>query len=448
MYYHSLASDRPHYWKEKDDGPFDPHYSMNNFSRKNGRTFTPQEIEKKYDSVDLEKYAGKKFILGDYTFYGFSSGEYKDKYEKESIAWGNAFYFEYNGFRFKALDFEKKKYSSEYGRQINNCYLKNFEGLDIMFDLLRDNPDVELVPYELEELTGPLGFKITSIYGLTPPPYLQKKHPKYNWENAGEKIGKIDLDHFIKMDIKDGIYQPTNTIMNKLLQYEAREMLHPKIKKLKDFGVHTIKFKNNSNWDINRFYDLDGVQLKASKSVLARYSDMRKYSNDEKAKEEIAAAEKASEEAYEKSIHDDTYTLMQHGKVIIENVRSYDIVQYFENKDEKDFEFAIIAAGKKCFEVAPDLDKIFFGKYGIYSYTEMSGEKFADFDDIEHVNKLKDIKLPNRLITLINHGEIDYPCLYKDDKLFKFDKGATYIGAAKNEKGEVCMISEDGDQGI
>jgi hypothetical protein len=442
MYFHQRASEKRSYWNEEEDGKFDPHYSMNNFSRRNGRPFTPQEIEKIYDSIDWDKYAGKKFIMGDYTFYVFASGVYKSEFYKTDY-YAHGIYMEYKGYRITALDLKKG-----IGYEKEKNYSKGFEGLDIMLDLLKDNPDIELIPCKLEEITGPIGFKLKSDITMIPPDYPQKKHPTYKWEGAGEKISIIDLDHFIKMDIKNGVYEPSNSIMNKLLKYEVEELLKTKTKKLKDLGVHTIKFKNNSNWNIGKFYNIEGIELKASKSVLARYDNLRKYSKNEKAKEEILAAEKAEQEAYEKSVYDDTYTLMQHGKVILENVLSYDITHYFENKENKDFELSVIEAGKKCFEVAPDLNKIFFGKFGIYSYTEMSGERFADFEDIERINKLKDIKLPKRLITLVQHGEIDYPFIDKDDKLFDFDKGATYIGVSKDKKGNVTMVLEDGDQGI
>jgi len=444
MYFHEKPSEQRYNWNEKIDGKFDPHYSMNNFSKKFGKVFTPQEIEKIYDSIDWNKYAGKKFILGDYTFYGFVSGVYRSEFYKQDY-FEHAIYMDYHGYRLKAMEvqqcigYDKKKH-----------YNKSFEGLETLIELLKDNPDIPLVEYELEELVGPIGFpkKPTNEFHLTPSAYIQKKHPEYTWEGAAEKIGKIDLDHFIKMDIKDGVYKPTSSIMNKLLHYDNRDLLKTKIKNLKDFGVHTIKFLNNSNWDISQFYDLEGVEVKASKSVLSSYPNLRKYSNDEKAKIEIEEKEKAAEEAYKKSIYDDTYTLVHHGKVILENVRSYDITNYFENKEEKDFELFIIEAGKKCFEAAPELDKIFFGRYGIYSYTEMSGERFSDFENIERINKDKDIILPKRLITLINSGAIDTPYIDKDDKTMDFDRGATYLGVAKDKKGIITVIEEEGGQGI
>ena len=444
MYYHEEKASKPTYWREEKEGVFDPHFSMNNFSKKLGKKFTPQDIEKIYDSIDWGKYAGKKFILGDYTFYGFTSATYRNDFYKQDYI-EHAIYLDYHGYRLKALKAQKS-----IGYDKKKTYNKSFEGLEIMFQLLNDNPGVVLIDYNLEELIGSIGFikKHTSEFGLTPTCYLQKKHPEYTWEGAGEKIGKIDLDHFIKMDIKEGIYKPTNSIISKLLTYENREILKATITNLKDFGINTIKFSNNSNWDISQFYNLEGIEVKASKSVLSSYPNMRQFSNDEKAKAAIIAEEKLAEDNYKKAVAADTYTLMQNGKIILENVRSADISNYFENKEEKDFELLVIEAGKQCFKIAPELNKIFFGKYGIYSYTEMSGEKFADFEDLEQINSLKNIDLPKRLVKLISGGRIDVPYIDKYDKRLVFEKGATYIGAAKDENGSVVMIEENGDQGI
>jgi hypothetical protein len=446
MYYHSKKSEKGYHWDKEKNGEFDPHYSMNNFSREIIK-FTPKEIENKYNSVDLEKYANKKFILGEYTFYCYSSGDIiKEEYDDEkSYCCEQSFYLDYHGFRIKILKLNQKIY---YKNDIITSYNKNFEGADIMFELLNNNPDIELIPYDLLELTGPIGFKVTGQYGLTPPPYLQKKHPTHNWEGAGQKIGQIDMDHFVLMETKEGIYQPSENILNYLFHYDNRQILKGKTKKLKDLGITKIQFRNNANYDITVFYNLDDVEVKASKSVLKQYPNLRKFSKDEKAIDKIKAEEKAAEEAYNKEIYDDTYTLMQHGKIIRENIRSNDIINYFANKEYKDFEFSVINAGKKCFEIAPELNKIFFMKFGIYGRYELSGEKFVDYEDIESINKLKNITVPKRILTLYNHGEIYTHTFEKESKLFQFDKGATYIGATKNKNGEVIMILEDGDDGL
>ena len=443
MYYHERAYEKTQYWNEEKEGYFYPNFSMNNFSRKSGKKFTPFDIERIYDSISWDKYAGKKFTFGDYTFYGFCSAIYKNEFYKTNYI-EHAIYMDYHGYRLKAL-----KGQNSIGYEKEKTYHKSFEGLEILIELLKDNPDVPLVNYELSELVGSIGYnnKPTSEFGLTPACYLERKNSTYEG-GIGEKIGKIDLDHFIKMDIKDGVYKPTKSIFNKLLTYENREILKPTVKKLKEFGVNTIKFLNNSNWDISQYYDLEDVEIKASKSVLESYPNMRKYSKDEKALLEIETKEKIADEKYKKYVADDTYTLMQNGKIVLENVRSGDITYYFENKENKDFELSVIEAGKQCFEVAPELNKIFFGKYGIYSYTEMSGEKFADFENIERTNALKDITLPKRLITLINNGRIEFPFIDKGDKSLNFEKGATYLGASKDKNGKVVMIQESGDQGI
>lgn len=312
VYYSGRAMERRGSWNDKHDGKFDPHYSMNNFSSKFGKVMTPMEIEKIFHSINYEKYAGKKFILGDYVFYGLKSPDYREEYYKMDYN-EFAMYMDYHGYRHKIFTAKKgTAYEGDGVYRSEKDYNKGVEGLEMLIELLKDNPDVELLDYDIKELVGPIGFKKpTSQYGLTPSGYLEKKHPEYKWEGASKKIGEIDLDHFIKMDIVDGIYKPNRFVINKLLDYNNRELLKAKTKKFKDFGVHTIKFLNNSNWDIYNYYDLEGVEVKASKSILSIYPKLRDYSTDEKSKAEILEKEKAEKEAYEKSVYDDTYTLVQ-----------------------------------------------------------------------------------------------------------------------------------------
>jgi hypothetical protein len=279
--------------------------------------------------------------------------------------------------------------------------------------------------------------------------YPQKKG-EYEWST--DDVGDIDLEHFVKMETKDGVYKPSKDVIEILMggySWEYEKVLRQNRGiKLTDLGIHTVQFRNNANYSIDNFYDCTGIKLKASKSVLESYPDLRQYSENEKAKEELKAKEKAAEEARLAEIKADTYSLVQDGKVILKDVRSHVIEEYFEDKQNVVFTQQAISAAKVLFDAAPELDKIFFGKYGIYSYTELSGEKFADFEDIEYVNKLKGIKLPKRVVTLYNEGVAEFPYIDKYDTDVDFEKGATYVGVERFEDGEMELIYEDGDQGI
>ena len=422
----------------------------------NASEMTEREINKIYNSIDFKKYHKKKFTMGDYTFFGYY-GEVR-----EDDGWGGkknkvesqfTFLFDYHGYRFQMIKFEKEATEGDRSKKNSNSYDNSHWGVDgftEMIELVLDNEDsIKLVPYKLEEVFGTKGVSkgILGNKSINPPLYPLAPHPEYDW--GGIKIGKIDIDHFVLLETKDGVYKPSAKIVNNFIHgYNYDEVRKPMEKKLSELGVHKVHFRNNASFSIDYYYDLEGIEVKASKSVLSSHPELRKYSTDDKAKSEIAAKEKAAEEARQKEIYDDTYTLMHHGKVIAENVRSGEITEYFDNKESKEFEFNVIDAGKKCFDAAPELDRIFFMNYGIYSYTEMSGEKFTHYEDLEYVNKLKDIKLPKRLVTLLSHCEIEPPAFDTDSDLFEFDKGAMYIGAAKDEDGEVYMIHEDGDQGI
>lgn len=93
------------------------------------------------------------------------------------------------------------------------------------------------------------------------------------------------------------------------------------------------------------------------------------------------------------------------------------------------------------------MDTIYFMSYGIYSYTEMAGSKFSNYEDLESINKKQNIKLPKRIKFLIENDKIQFPHFYTDEKTVEWEKGATYLGVKKTgNKYEV--ISVPGDQGI
>ena len=66
---------------------------------------------------------------------------------------------------------------------------------------------------------------------------------------------------------------------------------------------------------------------------------------------------------------------------------------------------------------------------------------------MEYINNLKGNKLPKRIVTLLNLGEISFPYFDKYDKNVDFETGATFIGVKKSGD-SYTLVYEDGDQGI
>ncbi len=443
MYYYPIAIKRDRYYDHRDHEPFDPHYQVQVFGG-GPKNITGRDVEKVYDSIDFEKFNMKKFTLGEYTFYGFGrTVESPKSYENQNF-FKFGFYMEYHGLRTMLIKFEKEVYIKGDGKytHIGTCY-KRIEGLSSFLPLL-ENPDVKLETYDYKELCGTLTFQEKDKWHMIPSSGYPQKKGDYTWST--DDVGNVDLEFFVFQEVKNGIWKPSIELIRMLPIGD--KVIKTKRGKLLDLGIHTVQLRNNVAFDIGQYYDLTGVEVKASKSVLTSFKNLRKFSKDEKGKGEILAKEKGEKLKRLAEIKADTYTLMQHGKVILKDVRSYDITEFFENKETSLFEQQAIIAGKKVFEASPELDKIFFGNYGIYTYTEMSGEKFAHFDDLEYINKLKGIKVPKRVITLFEHGEIEFPSYDKDCGDVCFDSGATYIGVGKDEDGVVFMFEETGDQGI
>ncbi len=408
---------------------FDPHYSTL-YNLGNAR-----EMEKLFDKYEyVQSFHGKKFVLGDYTFYGYAGQTEHSDFYKGQTKTGFTFIMDYHGYRRYVMYFEKYIYDERAGIYKGN-YGKEYNGIQEFLDLLNDF-DGDLIDYDMYEL---LNKDVKKKFILKPSQYPTTGNYK--------PIGEIDFDHFVMMETKDGIYKPSMEVTTKILDWEWERVLKAKTPKLKDLGIHTVQLRNNSAFSINDYYDLEGIEIKASKSTLKGYPKLLKYSKNDDIKTKIKEENDIIKKQKELEIYNDSYTLSQHGKVIFENIRSHEISNYFANKEYKDFELGIIKAGEKVFEAAPELTKIFFMTYGIYSYTELSGEKFASSENFESINKNKKITVPKRILTLISSGTIEPPTFDTDGKLFTFERGATYIGA-KIKNGKVVMITESGDQGI
>lgn len=439
LFYNRKGNTKHSWWNEKTDGVFHPYYSFSGDKISYGF----EEFKDLFNSVDLTKYHNVKFVLGDCTFYTYT-GTFT---EKDNIKTEFGIYLDLYGYRDVVLKLERTNYDD-----YKNYWL-GIEGIDIIFDLLKSD-NIKLDKYDEKELIGEMPF-IPRKYGVIPSKYRNSTKVKYKFSDDNvsyEKDAVIDFDKFIIMNNVNGIYTPSKLVTHGIVNsYDDKDYILPRVKKIKDLGVKVIRLLNDSNYDISLFYDLEGVEVKASKKVLGMYPNLRKYSKDEKKKAEIEAKEEAERKAEEKEIYDDTFTLMQHGKIILKDVRSYKISEYFENRTANEFESNLIELGKKCFDCIKgisDIKKIFFGSYGIYTYTELAGEKFANFDDIESVNKCKGIEIPARLVTLFHLDSFGFPCIDTGSDDIVFDRGATYLGVEKNEDGEIVVIYEDGDQNI
>jgi hypothetical protein len=468
--YYNKRNDN-HYDMRKHN--YDPYYQISEYGALNipdewgvlGKTndrIISEHMLSNFNSI-VEKYIGhskqltKKFAIGDYNFYiYFNSGPFKDRNSDGEIYQVDDFsvYLEYHGFTNKILNLYKQEQKEKHKLSSRQVKIK---GYFIFLEFLK-NVRVEDLTFE--------DYKIEDVFGQWEPDYYFWLDPitpkdlcKYVKEKSKYSIGKkyiirpivnkVDLDFFIKMFTNKGIYKPNKKIYDMLNKFQNEPKSSMGL--LKDLGVDLIQFQNNSAYDITKYYDLTGVSIKCSGSVLKDYPDLRKFHINKELAENITKKEKEEKLRVEREekerIANDTYTLYQFGVPILKDVRSHEIEEYFDNKSDSEFENRAIQAAKKVFEASPELDVFYFMHYGIYTYTEMAGEKFCDYENLASINKLKGNELPNRIITLLNLGEIEFPYFDKYDNNVQFDAGATFIGVRKSQD-TYTLVYEEGEQGI
>jgi hypothetical protein len=410
----------------------------------------------------INKYVGKntkltkKFNIGDYTFYiFFNSGTFRERGDSEKQPYQLdefSVYLEYHGFTNRVLNLYTQE-KIENGKLTQRSIV--VKGYYVLLEFLKNAEDLVFEDYAIEDVFG----KWEETYYFWLDSVTPKELSKYTKKKSQYSISRdydinpqtreVDLDFFIKMFTINGIYKPnkkTFTLMNSF-----NNKPKAKVKFLKDLGVETVQFQNNSAYDITNFYDLTGVVIKCSESVLKHYESFRKFHVNKELADSVTKKEKEERIRQEKQrkaeIANDTYTLYQFGVPVLKDVRSYNILEYFENKSGNEFETQAIEAAKKVFNATSELDVIYFMHYGIYTYTELSGEKFSHYEDLEYINKLKGNKLPKRIVTLLNLGEIEFPYFDTYDKNADFERGATFIGVKKSGD-TYTLVYEDGDQGI
>ena len=473
-YYYSRKEDDNYHNRSKPN--FDPHYNISEwrnsnipkewgvFGETNDRVIS-EHMTSNFNAV-VDKFVGnikeykKKFSIGEYNFYiYFNSGvfENKNSIQGDDFYYCEDFsvYFEYKGFSNKILNLYKQEKKD--GEKLNYRNLK-IEGYFVVLEFLKQTTDilVLLEDYDFKEVFGDWEHQYYFSFAPITPKDLCKYTKKKSKYSISRKYDiepikpEVNLDFFIEMFTEKGVYKPNKKVVDKLFLSFNNE-LKTKAKSLKDLGVDIVQFKNNTAYDITKFYDLAGVSIKCSESVLKNSPNLRKFHINQELAKNVSKKEKEDKIRIERErvekIANDTYTLYQFGIPILKDVRSYEIEEYIKNKNKNNFQKQAISAAKKVFEASSEIDVIYFMHYGIYTYTEMAGEKFAHYEDLEYINKLKNNKLPKRVVTLLNLEEITFPFFDKYDDNITFESGATFIGVKKSGDNYV-VIYENGEQGI
>jgi len=205
--------------------------------------------------------------------------------------------------------------------------------------------------------------------------------------NKIEDLQNIDYLFLVTKQTKDGVYSPTKAVIDRFYQYNYSSN-KAKIDKtiLKKAGVHTVQFKDSVHFNILEYFNLKDIKIKAPKKVIERYN-YSKYCEDKIIVEKIKKEEeeKLREEL---EIKADTYTLMQNGKVVLKDKRSYEIAEYFDKKTSLNLKKDAVNAMTSVFEAYPDIEKIELASFGTYYKYELAGESHYDTDCLnKHIDK-------------------------------------------------------------
>ena len=222
--------------------------------------------------------------------------------------------------------------------------------------------------------------------------------------NKIENLQNIDYLFLVTKQTKDGVYSPTKAVIDRFFGYRRfndKKLIDKTI--LKKAGVHTVQFKDSVHFNILEYFSLKDIKIKAPKKVIERYN-YSKYCEDKTIVEKIKEEEEEEKLREELEIKADTYTLMQNGKVVLKDKRSYEIAEYFDKKTSLSLKKDAINAMTSVFEANPTIDKIELASFGTYYKYELAGEthyntdclnKHIDKDLFNNICELYDFYLPS-----------------------------------------------------
>lgn len=252
----------------------------------------------------------------------------------------------------------------------------------------------------------------------------------------------IDAEFFISSETKDGVYKPEpHTIKEVIYQY-GKYFNKDLLTKL---GIHTIQLRTNAHYPIETYFNIPkGCVIKAAKSVIKTYG-YEKYTDDTALVEEIKADKKA-EKAKQKTLeYNNKFTLMQHGKVIMENKDKYKLIEYLENFIAKDVDSTVLDTIKPIFDKF-DIETFYIGYWGTYPQYELRGQKCGFNEDVySHNAKEMDedvldeiYELYQKNIPTLEDKEVELAYGWPDD-------GIELLGVRKNKKGKLETFTTDYD---
>ena len=225
-----------------------------------------------------------------------------------------------------------------------------------------------LNPEELELQDNPLDFQSWySGYGDDKPKSLSE----YSQE-------EIEIERIILEDTKDGLYKPSGFAANTLSHYFGDQG-----GLLRKLGIHTVHLRGTCHFGISSRFDLEGIKVKAPKKIIEKYG-LEKYCADDKVVETLKREQEERDRKSANKRRNNKFTLMQHGKVVMENQDKEKIISYLESfypstedvpsgKDMLEKEF--VDAFKPLFDEYPEVNSYNICYWGRYPNAELAGER-------------------------------------------------------------------------
>lgn len=209
--------------------------------------------------------------------------------------------------------------------------------------------------------------------------YFENSKTKTDLRTYSQK--EIDYEWFVNNETKDGVFKPEKaTIDNIYSSYE------PNYNILIDLGIHTVQLRSNCHFDIKRNFNLDGIIVKAPKSVIEAY-DLEKYCKDENTLKEIKNDKKKKDMENKARELNNQFTLIQHGKVLFENQPKHIVMDYLENHEAEDVEAQILKNVRPVFDNYPVVDKFYIGWWGQHWENELRGEDKEFSNEVDKFNE-------------------------------------------------------------
>lgn len=260
----------------------------------------------------------------------------------------------------------------------------------------------------------------------------------YDW-NTKKKLSEFDhpdYEWFIKQNLKNDVYTPDLAS----IYYVFGSKKKPDKNLLKNLGIKTVQLRVKEHFDIASYFNMDGINIKAPKSVITKYG-YEKYLDNDKMLNSIKKDKEEQKRKEDLAKYNDTFTLMFHGKEIMVDCSSADIIEHLQNMNVKNTEQLILDSFKVIFDKFKEIDKYELCTYGTYYAYELAGEShYSTERDNDHISE--------DILKQIDELYSDYFIIPDEEYLMltygRVERGAILVGVRRNGKG-LEIYTEDYD---